>query len=440
VEIRLDAPDGKLFAQASGAGTKATGDWVADGQKFLLLQTETGQVLGETDVDLTVFGCAGNPPFAFGGEAGVLHSNWMSNPNRGACGSCHVDINWETGEGHGGGAATDDEFCSFCHEADSGVEFDRSVRGAHTVTSRSNQLPGVLAQIKEVRNTAPGQKPTVIFSLTSKDGRLDPASLNRIRLNLSGPNEDFDFYVQENALGKLVAAGSDWSYTFAAALPDDATGSFSVGIEGRVSNVPLSNGATTNDQMQNFIFPIAVTDSEPVARLQIVDDAKCESCHANLSLHGGNRHDAGGYCQTCHMPDATDDAVRLEGIDESIHFKYMVHKIHRGADLENGYVVYGFGSAVHDYSHVGYPGDLRDCEACHVEDTYGLPMREGALPTYSPNTYLTEMPPMTATCLSCHDGFAAAAHADANTAGLGESCDACHGDDKTYSVARVHAR
>jgi hypothetical protein len=50
------------------------------------------------------------------------------------------------------------------------------------------------------------------------------------------------------------------------------------------------------------------------------------------------------------------------------------------------------------------------------------------------------MPPMTATCLSCHDGFAAAAHADANTAGLGESCDACHGDDKTYSVARVHAR
>jgi OmcA/MtrC family decaheme c-type cytochrome len=139
--------------------------------------------------------------------------------------------------------------------------------------------------------------------------------------------------------------------------------------------------------------------------------------------------------------------VRLEGLDEGIHFKYMVHKIHRGADLENGYVLYGFRNSVNDYSEVGFPGDLRDCNSCHLTDpeddefkTWGIPLPAGALPTTSPNTYITEMPPMTATCLSCHDGLAAASHADANTGGLGESCDACHGDDRTYSVARVHAR
>jgi hypothetical protein len=440
VEIRLDAPDGKLFAMASGAGAKATGDWVKDGQNFFLLNSGSGQVVAETEVDLTVLGCVGNAPGAFRGEPATNHTAWLTNPTRVTCGSCHDDVDFATGEGHAGGAWDNDEFCAFCHEADSGLEFDRSIRGAHTVTYKSNQLPGVLAQVKEVRNTAPGQKPTVIFSLTTKDGQLNPATLNRILLTLSGPNEDFDFYAQENALGRLVAAGANWSYTFDAALPNDAAGSFSVGIEGRVSNVPLSDGTLATDQMQNYLFPIAVTDTEPMARRMVVDDAKCESCHANLSLHGGNRHNATGYCQTCHRPEATDDVVRLEGLDESIHFKYMVHKIHRGEELENGYVVYGFRSSVHDYSDIVFPGDLRNCEACHVEGTYLLPTPEGALPTNSPNTFITEMPPMTASCLSCHDSLSAASHADANTSGLGESCDTCHGEGKTYAVEKVHAR
>lgn len=440
VEIRLDAPDGKLFAMASGAGSKETGEWVMDGQKFLLVDTPTGQVLAESDVDLTVLGCVGNAPGTFRGEAATDHTAWLTNPTAWTCGSCHDDVNFATGEGHLGGAWANDDFCAFCHEADSGAEFDRSIRGAHTVTYKSNQLPGVVAQIKEVRNTAPGQKPTVIFSLTSKKGRLDPATLNRIRFNLSGPNDDFDFYVQENAAGRLTQVGTDWSFTFNAALPNDAMGSWSVGVEGRVSNVPLSDGRSVIDQMQNYLFPIAVTDAEPMARRVVVDDYKCESCHANLTLHGGNRHDATAYCQSCHMPEATDDVVRLEGLDESIHFKYMVHKIHRGAALENGYVVYGFGSSVHDYGHVVYPGDLRNCEGCHVEGSYGLPTPAGALPTNSPSTFLTTMGPDTASCLSCHDGLAAAAHADANTSPLGESCGACHGEGKSHSVEKVHAR
>jgi hypothetical protein len=440
VEIRLDAPDGKLFTMGNGAGSKETGEWVMDGQKFLLLDRPTGQVLAESDVDLTVFGCVGNAPGTFRGEAATNHTAWLTNPNRVACGACHDDVNFATGENHAGGAWDDDEFCAFCHEADSGVEFDRSIRGAHTVVYKSNQLPGLVAQIQEVRNTGPGQSPTVIFSLFSKKGRVNPASLNRILFTLTGPNEDFDFYAQENALGRLMPAGNNWSFTFNAALPNNAAGSFSVGVEGRISNVPLSDGSTATDQMQNYIFPIAVTDAAPMARRLVVDDAKCESCHANLSLHGGNRHNAGEYCQTCHRPDATDDVVRLEGLDESIHFKYMVHKIHRGAALENGFVVYGYRSSVHDYSHVVFPGDLRNCEACHVEGAYGLPTPAGALPTNSPNTLLTTMGADTASCLSCHDSLEAAAHADANTSPLGESCGACHGEDRSHAVDKVHAR
>ena len=31
----------------------------------------------------------------------------------------------------------------------------------------------------------------------------------------------------------------------------------------------------------------------------------------------------------------------------------MIHAIHRGEDLENGLVIYGFRSSLHDFGHVG---------------------------------------------------------------------------------------
>ena len=441
VEIRVNSATGNLFAKTAGSGSKETGNWVNQGKKFFLVDSVTGETLDTQEVDTTVFGCATNAPYTYSGGIGAMHTNWMTRPSRDACGGCHANIDWVTGEGHVGGPAENDDFCSFCHQADSGVEFDRSVRGAHTPILASDKMLGVQVTIKQVTNTGPGQSPTVRFSLANKNGLIDPATLETFTMTLTGPNDDFDVNIRENAIGKLVPAGNDWTYTFTNRVPMDAEGSFSVGYEGRITRDVNGDGSTERDSAENAIVAVAVTDDEPMPRRMIVDDAKCESCHSNLSLHGDNRKNATDYCQTCHMPEATDAVVRLEGEPESIHFKYMIHKIHRGAELENlPYIVYGFRSSVHDYSEVHYPGDLRDCEVCHVEGTYGIPLPEGALPTYNPAAQITEMDPITATCLSCHDGDAAASHALANTSELGESCEACHGDGKTYSVDRVHAR
>jgi formylmethanofuran dehydrogenase subunit E len=440
VEVRIGGAGGQLFAQAGASGSKDTGNWVKDGMDFFLLDRASGETLQQETVDLTVYGCAGNAPYTYGnpeGTVGAQHTNWMTNPNRAACGGCHVNIDFENGVGHP--VQEDDELCSFCHAADSGEEFDRSVAGAHTVALASTVLQGVFVDIKEVTDTGPGQSPTVLFSLTGKSGPLDPSTLDRLLFVLSGPNEDFEFYAQENVLSGLSQVGSDWAYTFSAKVPMDAEGSYSVSFEGRVTTEV--NGSNERDSAESSVVAVAVTDSEPMARDMIVDDAKCEACHSNLSLHGDNRKNATSYCQTCHMPAATDEEVRLEGKDESIHFKYMIHKIHRGAELENlPYIVYGYRSSVHDYSDVHYPGDLRDCEVCHVNDSYNLPLPEGRANTHAPSAFITDMGPETATCLSCHDSFTAAAHASANTGALGESCSACHGDGKTYSVERVHAR
>src|SRR5581483_1902569 len=57
---------------------------------------------------------------------------YLQNPTRDACGSCHDDINWETGANHPAGAQANDVACATCHILDSGQEFDASIKGAHT--------------------------------------------------------------------------------------------------------------------------------------------------------------------------------------------------------------------------------------------------------------------------------------------------------------------
>ena len=289
VEIRLDAADGRLFAMANGDGSQATGNWVREGKQFFLVDSATGETLERQTVNLTPFGCVTNPPYAYPGETAEQHSKWMTNPTRMTCGSCHEDINWETGEGHLAGPQEDDQFCSFCHQADSGVEFDRSVRGAHKVVLASTKMTGVIVKVKQVTNTGPGQSPTVRFALADKNGPLDPAALETFTMTLSGPNEDFGVNIRENARGALVQAGSDWTYTFNGRIPMDAEGSYSVGFEGRITRDVNGDGATERDSADNALTAVAVTDTEPMARDMIVDDAKCDGCHSTLSLHGDNR-------------------------------------------------------------------------------------------------------------------------------------------------------
>jgi hypothetical protein len=447
VQIRTNTPDGKSIGGGPAEGSFTTGSWIRDGRVFFLVDKATGEPLQELKLNTTVFGCNGEAPGTFRGLPGMDHTAWLTRPSRAVCGSCHDDVNFETGENHSDAEFIqhDDELCSTCHRSYTGKEYDFSIPGAHTVAYKSSQLGGVLLQVHKIEFTKPGQFPRVTFFLSDKNGLLDPAKLNRLRFSITGPNEDYDYYVQEDALGALVKKDDRWQYNFETPIPDDAEGSFSFGVEGRISGVVINPDTakefTMNDQMQNFTVPFAVTDSEPVARRTVVEDYNCESCHSNLTLHGSNRHDP-QYCVTCHRPAATDEAVRPDGTlpAESIHYKYMIHKIHRGEELENGYIVYGYRSSLHDFGHVEFPGDLRNCDKCHVNHSEQLPLPAGLLDTTTPYDFWDPTQPMAAACLSCHDGFEAAAHADANTGTLGESCSVCHGEGKLFSVHKVHAR
>ena len=44
--------------------------------------------------------------------------------------------------------------------------------------------------------------------------------------------------------------------------------------------------------------------------------------------------------------------------------------------------------SVNNYNEVGYVGDRRDCEQCHLPGTYNLPLPEGTISQVAPRDYM----------------------------------------------------
>ncbi len=89
-------------------------------------------------------------------------------------------------------------------------------------------------------------------------------------------------------------------------------------------------------------------------------------------MHGSNRNNKIELCVTCHNANATDIRARsgdgggpLVPGEQSVDFKAMIHGIHAA-----NVVIYGFGGEEHDFTHVTYPGELNNCGACHVGNSY----------------------------------------------------------------------
>lgn len=369
---------------------------------------------------------------------------WYTRPTRAACGSCHDHVDWVTGENHIAGPQFDDSACASCHQPEGEFEFDASIKGAHTIPRKSTQLAGLNLEILSVTNAVPGEPITVTFRVTNGDGSfVEPASLNSFNLLLGGPYTEYTTYLRQNARIATSVNGVS-TVTFTTPLPADASGTWVLSSD-TYRNVTINPGTpkavTFREVAKNPMFPVPVTDQQAINRRIIVTEAKCNACHELLALHGQQRITV-DQCMICHKPDETDIARRPAGQlpAESVHMKFMIHRIHKGEDLEYDYTVYGFGGTPYTFNHVLYPGDLRNCQACHVAGSYSLPTPPEALPTTTLRDFFTPMLPGAAACLSCHDSLHAAAHAYVNTAPFGESCASCHGTNREFAVEKVHAR
>jgi OmcA/MtrC family decaheme c-type cytochrome len=355
-------------------------------------------------------------------------------------------VNFATGENHADLPQISDNQCAFCHIPQGELEFDVSIIGGHTIDRFSSALPGVVFELLKVDNAAPGEKPTLTFSIKDKAGNpLLASELNRVRPYLVGPTSDYSWYVREDALSAQASMDGVHVYTFDTPIPADAKGTYAIGIEGRrlVTLLPGTTKEMTGvrDLALNKVIYFSVDGSpvEPrrtVVALDIPNPGGpvrgCNSCHAFLALHGGNRNSP-ELCVVCHSPTEIDDSE--EGPGHGINFALMIHKIHTGEELVADYTVEGTS-----FNEVRYPGDRRKCDHCHANDSQQLPLSNKLLQVKDPLGLLNPVGPTTSACTACHGEIYAASHALANTTTLGESCATCHKPEADASVNRVHAK
>lgn len=449
--------------------------------------------------------------------------------SRRTCAGCHADawfqdpalITDSAHFAHPGYQQGDDTMCASCHI---GAGVDADITTLHVAQTASPYTDGLVAAIVSVQDMKAGQHPTVVFTLADRNGTPTPLgsptpatdggdpstgavspiprALGRVALTISGPTSPD--YQTDNLAGPAAPiteavpltltanAAGQFSYTFTAALPSGASGTWAVGLEARrAATTPFYDapsdtffwpytGEVITEAADNPVTYVDVAagtspGGSPVARRQVVSDASCDACHQRLSAHGGLRHQT-AYCVMCHAPDTTDWSARpkaaggdtaldetVDGIDErSVHFKVLVHRIHTGGrtgsaeiDLNRPLAVYGYPGgqdAVNFFDDVRFPGNLADCTLCHQGSTWAIEsLAPGALPTVAneagtllhpagpaPVAGEPRTPPVQAACLGCHDTGAALLHAQSNTNPMGEQCVLCHGQGGLLPVGVVH--
>jgi OmcA/MtrC family decaheme c-type cytochrome len=414
--------------------------------------------------------------------------NWLTNPNRAACGSCHDDVNFATGQNHVNLPQVDDTQCSGCHIPQGELQFDASIIGAHTNPTQSPSAPGINLVITKVQNAAPGKAPSVTFTIRDNSGAGIPMSAmtggsNRLALVMAGPTSDYGYtsfgsdvttpgYVSENPVPTATCStDGTCTYTFTHAIPAKASGTFAIGIEGRRGLTILpgtQKQVTTEYGAKNNVFYFSVDGSPVVPRRTVVSVNNCNSCHTSLSLHGENRNQI-EMCVLCHNPSENDASQRPNASvaadkalpPQTVSFGLMVHRIHTGDKLAGAgltYTIVGFGGSHNEFSGVRYPamlngttGDTPNCMMCHVNNASGTSTAQifpiGKNPVLDTQGPLSPLPATTAACMGCHvvsaSGTAsnsALAHAVSQTdPKFGESCDVCHGAGTDFDVLQQHA-
>jgi len=450
--------------------------------------------------------------------------NWKNRPNMAACGSCHDNVYFGASPdplkpyqtvAHPGGVVTDNSECMVCHGPG---------RIADTALEHTNPVKVAGAKFKfNIIDVTGGTTPSIQFSVTDPtnadapydiaagDAATNPIfktpSTSRLAIDVGWSTTDFTNNTSGvnpaqplsidpvNACDGTPVAG--WSctgpvagvYTLTklSALPTGATGTGRVAFEGHPAALDSATppAYTVRVPVKNTVKDWSIDGSTLAARRTVVDIAKCNQCHDQLSLHGNNRTDEPQVCVMCHNPNDTDanrrpktaagilSGATVDGkLEESIDFKHMIHGIHGAAMRDKGVVVYGFGGSANDFSGVRFPGILNDCTTCHTTSSYQLtgiwetPSENGILgstisttPTaVDAGTYATQLAtpdddlnitPTAAVCSSCHDGALAQQHMisvgaaafDATQAVINtttETCSICHGPGSISDVKTVH--
>ncbi|MGB5080926.1 MAG: OmcA/MtrC family decaheme c-type cytochrome [Burkholderiales bacterium] len=228
-----------------------------------------------------------------------------------------------------------------------------------------------------------------------------------------------------SAWGNLVSHGDGtYTYTFATditAASGNPCPAPCTDAAGNALDISYQPGLThrVGIQLNNTALPRAngtydfVPAGGAVFRRDIVRTEKCNECHNRLAAHGGGLRVETKLCVTCHNPGSWDNSP---GNVQTLDFKVMIHKIHRGEELPSVVAggTYAIGNA--DFSTVVFPQPIDNCTKCH----------DGADPA-TPQGDNWKNQPSREACGSCHDNVNFATGAG-HPGGIKDNstCLACH--------------
>jgi OmcA/MtrC family decaheme c-type cytochrome len=434
-----------------------------------------------------------------GAAQGDAHLTAVS---RQTCQSCHTNVVFDASKVdsyhrlHTAGVQANGT-CTNCHTPGPATpqnEYTADVAGAHTPPKLSAKYNPITLTIGNVA-AAPGQKPTVTFTLENQDGTVpnplgydsgaNLAGVETLSITFSGPTMPDTLnsnVIQESVPPTLTPdASGNFTYAFTSkSIAANASGTWTVGMEARRTNQALTAheksiglGTVYDSAVPNPVKNFAIGSGDTTPRRVVVSTSRCDACHQQLAAHGELRHST-DYCVLCHAVDGTDGHFRsvsadpiIDGLEQrTIHFKVMIHKVHTGEDLDLSlpYVIYGFRTpttgranvfAWHDSTNnvnwgVRFPGTRANCEKCHTLRDDNPTYTVDAIPPDAPPTRdmqatggssptTATFQPITAACLSCHDTQSAHDHAVSMTLNGIEECRSCHSENAIEPVRRVHA-
>jgi OmcA/MtrC family decaheme c-type cytochrome len=301
--------------------------------------------------------------------------------------------------------------------------------------------PGLTITVNSAAIAASGTI-TVTYTLTDPNGiPLDAAgiytpgtiSLSYIAAVIPKGQEDYTAYTTRAATGTVIATtqqpGADsggvtaatgtagqYTYTFHTTAPAgfDATATHTIGIYGSRTLTAYNLGTNYASTTYNFV----PNGAKVTVVHDIIETASCNSCHDQLSAHGGSRRGM-NMGVLCHQPQNVDPNT-----GDTLDAKVFFHKIHMGASLPSVVAGTPYVPAINSHGTFNYstvvfpadPGDPRRCTVCHSQTT-------GAAQA---TAYLTN--PMRAACGACHDNvnFATGANHPGGIQNDDTQCANCH--------------
>jgi OmcA/MtrC family decaheme c-type cytochrome len=230
-------------------------------------------------------------------------------------------------------------------------------------------------------------------------------NISTLNVFFNGPNSDFGLnghnikQYNKASLVDLSATNTPGEFTFAlpetlrqaaGKLGDVTKDSYTLSI--RAAYDPTPGATPDNDKVDMSKNPsVAISAAgAPVSRAAVADTAKCNSCHGDLRAHGGDilarNVEECIMCHTATLETSPRQGANKEpGPTSSLRFSKLVHRIHGSAVAGEPYFLYGYAAAAPypkvDFSGIEYPGDAKDCSACHLDTTYYAPPKASRSPT-----------------------------------------------------------